>query len=405
MQNTYDVIIVGAGAGGSSTAYFLSQHNLRVLVIEKCSLPRYKACGGGVSLKFLNRIFPFSFDPVIEKQVDSLRYQFLGIDLVVPIPQGEMAMVMRDQFDNFILSHTTCDLLQASVTRVVESSDLVSVTTDQQQVFYSKYLVAADGVNSLIRKHIFPDHIPTRIPAIEAEVIVPESIYQNYCSGPTFIFSKPRFGYLWIFPKKHSLSIGIASRGLHGSTLKTILKQEMLTRGISLENVPLHGHTIPVCIRHNRLATKRIFLVGDAASLVDPLSGEGIRPAILSGCLASQAIISGNPLSYPHQVDRQIRRHFIASTIVSYLFYPLRELCLLLGAPNPFASQLITQIIAGEKTSLDLFLWSILTLPVYLTTEIIGECLALVRGSKARDAFLDNVYGYFQSENQQTKKS
>ena len=61
MSDPYDVIIAGAGPAGGTAAYFLGEAGKRVLLLEKEHLPRYKTCGGGLSIDFLERQFPFSF--------------------------------------------------------------------------------------------------------------------------------------------------------------------------------------------------------------------------------------------------------------------------------------------------------------------------------------------------------
>ena len=82
----YDVLIVGAGIAGASAAYFLRREGLRVLVLDKEKLPRYKACGGGVPRSAF-RPFPFSFEPVVECEISAVRYSFRGEkEVVIPLP-------------------------------------------------------------------------------------------------------------------------------------------------------------------------------------------------------------------------------------------------------------------------------------------------------------------------------
>jgi len=69
MDVAYDVIIAGSGPAGGSAAYFLSTGGMRVLVLEKEHLPRYKTCGGGISPQFLQSQFPFSFEPILNTEV------------------------------------------------------------------------------------------------------------------------------------------------------------------------------------------------------------------------------------------------------------------------------------------------------------------------------------------------
>ena len=102
-MNDYDVIIAGGGPAGATAAYFLTRAGKHVLVVEKDTLPRYKACGGGLSLEFLKTIFPFSFDEVIDKRIDRVHYHYDGFQADVACRPGVMAMVMRNRFDKFIL--------------------------------------------------------------------------------------------------------------------------------------------------------------------------------------------------------------------------------------------------------------------------------------------------------------
>ena len=105
----YDVIIAGGGPAGASAAFFLSQAGKSVLVLERSSMPRYKACGGGVSLEFLHSQFPFDFDPVIDRTASQFEYHFNRIELPVRCRPGSAVFVQRDRFDAFLLQQ--CEIL------------------------------------------------------------------------------------------------------------------------------------------------------------------------------------------------------------------------------------------------------------------------------------------------------
>jgi flavin-dependent dehydrogenase len=131
-----DVIIVGAGPAGAAAAYFLSEAGLKVVVLEKAPLPRYKACGGGLSAQMLEKYFPFSFRPVFEVQAKSISYALSSHFVTVPVPQSSMRLVMRDRFDAFILSHASAEVRSdALVTRVQETETGVKVETADGRLY------------------------------------------------------------------------------------------------------------------------------------------------------------------------------------------------------------------------------------------------------------------------------
>ena len=99
----YDVIIAGGGPAGASAAFFLSQAGKSVLVLERSSMLRYKAYGGGVSLDFLHSQFPFDFGLVIDRTASQFEYHFNGIELPVRCRPGSAVFVQRDRFDAFLL--------------------------------------------------------------------------------------------------------------------------------------------------------------------------------------------------------------------------------------------------------------------------------------------------------------
>ncbi len=393
MNQIYDVIIVGAGPAGATAAYFLGEAGRRVLVLEKETLPRYKACGGGFSANMLAEIFPFSFEPVIETRIRAVAYALGQRTITIPIPDYAVRTVSRDRFDAHILAHARADVRQGVAVRsVTETKDRVTVETIEGSIFEGNYLIGADGANSVVAHTLGLRQGKTMVAAIEAKVPASSEILDRFGDALLFIFGEICPGYLWIFPKSNHLSVGIAALHPKPGELQATLKRVMIRYGLSLEGIPLKGHPIPTYLRREPIATPRTLLVGDAAGLVDSFSGEGIRLAIKSGRLAARSILAGRPDQYPAMIRREIGISHTFGLGLARLFYYFPRICLTFGAPNPYVTYAFMDMLSGRTNYPQVILQIFGSLPLYLITEGIAALAGIFGGAKRQQWVRTMVY-------------
>ena len=348
MCQRYDVIIVGGGPAGATAAFYLGQAGRRVLVLEKEFLPRYKPCGGAVSTRVLEQ-FPFSFEPVIQSKVNAITYA-LGEKLVtIPVLGSSLRMVMREQFDAYLLGHVQAEVRQgARVRSVEESPESVRVETATGERIEADYLVAADGANSIIAHALRLRQKKKLAGAIEIEAYVPNETLLRFAENPIFIFGEIGTGYIWIFPKADHLSIGIGGLKPKPGELQSVLEHVMQRFGIPIQRQAGHGHPVPIYGQGEPLNTHRSLLVGDAAGLVDPFTGEGIRFAIKSGRLAAQAILLDLPESYTTRVNQSIGRNLRMGNVMRQVFYRFQNTWFELALRNPEVSRALVDMFADR---------------------------------------------------------
>jgi geranylgeranyl reductase family protein len=342
----FDAIVAGAGAGGAATAYYLARAGLKTMVVERAQLPRYKACGGAIPRTALAR-FPFAMDSVIQAEPNEVRYTFPGRSPVdVPLPGRPVAMVMRQEFDALLLAQSGAEVLDGTaVTGVVEGEAEVRVEAGGRTLS-ARYLVGADGAASTVARNLGLRRKRRLGGTLEAEVPLEDArLRTEFASRATFSFGVVPWGYAWVFPKKDHLSVGIGRFRPGKVDLRTALEREMERLGVRLEGIRIHGHPLPFYqapmwpfwsnSSQEPLSTRRCLLVGDAAGLVDPFIGEGIRHAMTSARLAAEAILQGDLSGYERAIWQEIGHDLATGGLLADVYYRLPGFCFEIGVRNP----------------------------------------------------------------------
>jgi geranylgeranyl reductase family protein len=368
MDQRYDAIIVGSGPAGATAAFFLGKAGAKVLVLEKEKLPRYKTCGGAVSARVLNQ-FPFSFEPVIQSKVNALSYGVGNEMVTVPTPDSSLRMVMRAEFDTYLLNHAEAEIWEGVAVKAVrEENDSITVTTIGGERIAADYLIAADGANSILARSLGLRTRKVMAGAIEVEANVPDKVLERFAGNPMLIFGDLQIGYLWIFPKSNHLSVGAGALHPRPGELQSVLTRVMKRYGILIHDQQ-RGHPLPIYSHCEQVNTSRSFLAGDAAGFVDPFTGEGIRFAIKSGRMAAEAILAGDPLQYAARLGGTIHRNHRHALTWADIFYRSPRLFFELGLRNPVLSHALIQMLDDHIGYGRLFLRIISAFPLFLTTK------------------------------------
>lgn len=333
-RTRHDVIVVGAGPGGSTAAYELANRGASVLQFEQNRLPRYKPCGGCLSLK-IDHVLEPDFHPLVEKTISGATFTFEGLDEVHIRTSRPIAyMVMRDRFDQFLAARARragADLREGQrVVGAEETADGVRVRTAEGE-FEARYLVGADGANGVVGRSL--GLTPRRRVAVcvEAEVTAATRTPQMPADEVRLEFGAIPFGYGWVFPKGDHLSIGVGGlrdkiRNPRAFYDDFLVDQDLVD---AITDEKRRGYIIPIFAGGRQpIASDRALLVGDAGALVDPFLGEGIYYAIRSGQLAAAAIGnalgSGQPApspAYQDQIEAELYQQFRAARNVAFFLY------------------------------------------------------------------------------------
>lgn len=353
----FDCIVVGAGPAGATAAYHLAKKGRSILVLEKASLPRHKPCGGGVS-PAIAKWFDFDFTPVVNNTITKVRYTWkmddpIEADLNMKQP---MWMVKRDEFDNYLILQAKQQGAQVKdnteVKAIASFNNGWQVTT-ANGTFEAAYLIAADGAKGQTTNWLGLKP-PQEFLGVTLEVKTPVPANKQHTAY--FDFGSIKNGYIWNFPKAdgYSISAGCLRGKAKSDELKKQLTNYATGSGIDLSDSQFAEYALNLWTEDRILHTNRALIAGEAAGILDPLNGEGIRPAIFTGMKAAEAIhdaIAGNVqalANYTQTVKDEWSSDMVLANRLAGLFYQFPKIAYKVGVKRPAAAQVMGRILCGE---------------------------------------------------------
>ncbi|MEM8602442.1 MAG: geranylgeranyl reductase family protein [Cyanobacteria bacterium P01_H01_bin.121] len=352
----YDCIVVGAGPAGAATAYHLAKQGRSVVVLEKESLPRYKACGGGISPQ-IAKWFDFSFEPVIVGRIDQFQFTWKLEDPVKAVidTSEPMWLIERQSFDHYLVEQAQqCGAVfkdATPATGITFHGDQWDVSTPAGTLT-ARYLVAADGATGPTAAWLGEKGRKTRTAYVVEIPKIPtkEASHQGHVE-----FGLLKNGYIWAFPKQSGWTISAAVfRGGEPKNLPAILKQYIQYLGGDPQQAQFHTTQLYAWDGDRPLHKQQALLVGETAGLVDPFSGEGVRPALLSGTRAAEAInaaLAGDRQAlaeYTNRLKTEWLEDMSWSAKIAAVFYRIPGVAYQIGVKRPSARARMGKILSGE---------------------------------------------------------
>jgi menaquinone-9 beta-reductase len=313
-----DVVVVGAGPAGAAAAITLARAGRDVVVVDKARFPRDKICGDGLTAGALRLLEGLG---VVPDEVPSwLRVDDVvvrgpsGHEVTFPMPRGNgtyAAVARRADLDAVLVERARSEGAKVldghACTAVVEGDGEVTVTADGVGEVTAGYVVAADGMWSPVRKHL-----GLATPGYRGEWHAFRQYFTDVgprAASELVVWFEPDLlpGYAWSFPlpgNRANVGFGIQRGGKVGRVQDmAAIWPELLARphvravlgDAATPESPHRAWPIPARIDDAVLTGGRTLFVGDAATATDPLTGEGIGQALLTGVLAAEAVIEHGP--------------------------------------------------------------------------------------------------------------
>jgi geranylgeranyl reductase family protein len=358
-----EVAVVGAGPAGATAALVLARAGIGVTLLDRARLPRDKTCGGGVVARALDSL-PFGLEVPVERRLGRVESRFVdaGISVTVERETPLVHMAMRAPLDLALAeaARAAGAALEAPCTleRVGLTMDHVELETSRGPL-RARFLVAADGATGPTARAAGWTEPLHSVPALEAEVEVPPRLLARFTDRARFDLGVPTGGYGWVFPKASHLSVGVGVFAPGGARRRLRHELSRYLDAVGLGNASvLHVRGAPIPVRSRREAARgRVLLAGDAAGLADPLTGEGISLAVLSGRLAAESLVATrlDPVGAARAYLASLRRNVLGDLRIArglaWVLYRRPGLARrLVPRLGQLAGEALTEVVAGRRT-------------------------------------------------------
>ncbi|MEV6487351.1 geranylgeranyl reductase family protein [Actinoplanes sp. NPDC051633] len=303
----FDVVVVGAGPAGATAAIAARRAGARVLLLDRAEFPRDKPCGDGIAAEAVDVLAGLGVTGVVDDYRPIERLRLVGpggaaVSRKLPRPAHT---VPRRVFD----------------ARLVEAAQETGVELRRQNVRDLRHLpgvvIGADGSESTVRRLLGHRPNPPGHLAIAIRGYAPATGDEQH-----IITTEQRWpAYAWSFP----IGDGRANVGygevLRGAALSRAYLLQRLDHLLGPTGATgLRAHHLPLSTHRPPPADGRVLLAGDALSLINPLTGEGIFYAVLSGALAGEAAVTADPaVHYRASLRRRLGRHLRHSRFANFL--------------------------------------------------------------------------------------
>ena len=398
----YDVLIIGAGPSGSNAAisYKNLNPNLKVGLIDKSIFPRDKSCGDAIGPGVISALKRFNNQHILDNEpqvVSTTLYgpENIGIQNYIPEVKNKedsiVYVIPRIDLDNRILN-----LAKDLDVDVFEGYSFVSFEKDSDNKLIveikngdnitklgAKILVGADGANSRVRKQLNVNTNSDWHKAIAIRAYIDSPNYLEIFKERTLMFEinvSAEKGYAWAFPSKGNLlniGIGVPLNIFKKEKLDiNVLLQDFITqltnRGVVVENIrDEKSYLLPFASSRPKFRNDiNVALIGDASSMINPMSGEGIFYGMEAGYLLAKNtynLIDSSDLTkgiadYEKAFSKRFRKHYLSCALARLLLQ------------SPFMTKRLLKVASNDQNTID-FVVELLFDEAYLT---FGEVMKIV---------------------------
>ncbi|NDJ34940.1 MAG: geranylgeranyl reductase family protein [Chloroflexi bacterium] len=378
---TPEILVIGAGPGGSAAAWSLAAAGHDVLMVDAATFPRDKTCGDGLPPMAIQTMRHMGVIDKVEAagaaRIDTVsltapRGTTARVSFAGSMGEGYYALVLRRTVLDDVLRQHAAEAGAAfmggtRVTRLVWQGDTITAVHAGQTVFSPQKVIIAVGANmGFLKRNGFLRSVPPVIRAARSYYAQVSGLRQDY----SFFFDADLLpGYGWVFPTgpdTANIGIGVAEGAPRFNTQSTqSLLDEFVDRLVTNGTITNVTHTgnpkgypIRIDFPTGRIAGQNWAIVGEATGLVNPATGEGIDLAMASGLMAAEHITSGRDLrGYGHQLRRRYklmfdglrfaRDHFMTRRRLDYVVHLMTE--------HPFVERRVVNVAQGFESPAVMF--------------------------------------------------